>query len=132
MFFLIITCNQGGQKNYLLHMKAEIRTEYHDLKSQELMKNHQISSKWCAASAAVSVNVQSRTRQCGSPARATDVLGWFLLGFASSVGSLAFEIKNSLPCPCAGCGRVSPGCREGRSLSRSLSQVRRVWSHWVL
>lgn len=80
-FFLILTCSHGGQKNYPLHMKAEICTEYHDLESQGLMKNFQISSKWCAASVAVSISSQSHMHQCGSLSRTTDIAGWLPAGF---------------------------------------------------
>lgn len=80
----------------IIHSTWKICTEYHDLKSQELMKNYQICSKWCSASAAVSINQQSHMWQCRSLSRTTHILGPFLLGFASRIRSLAFGIRKLL------------------------------------
>lgn len=85
-WFLILTCNHGGQKNYLLHMKAEICTGSHGFKSQGLIKNDQISHQ----------NGEQPALLCQEPCRAASLSveacpdppisqAAFLLVFASSI-----------------------------------------------
>lgn len=101
--FLILTCNHGGQKNYLLHIKSQICTESQDLKSQGLMRNYQASSQQWAPGIAVSITLQSHMHPCGSLSRTTDIVGWLPARFCKKyLKSNVWNKKTPWDLPCTG------------------------------